>query len=76
MRLVQVPKVNTDFRIMKTLEENVTDIVYKWQLVGPTIDNDLFLKVLLNPTKADNNRRTVKASFKGHLAIRKGCWLK
>ncbi|XP_071686337.1 berberine bridge enzyme-like 2 [Rutidosis leptorrhynchoides] len=65
VKLVTVPVVNTVFRIMKTVEENATDLVYKWQTVIPNIDNDLFVRILLQPVTI-NNKKTVRASFIAH----------
>lgn len=65
VKLVPVPEVNTVFRIMKTVAENATDLVYKWQTVMPTIDDNLFIRVLLQPMSV-NNQKTVRASFIAH----------
>lgn len=65
VKLVRVPEVNTVFRIMKTVAENATDLVYKWQSVVPAIDDDLFIRLLLQPVTV-NNSKTVRASFIAH----------
>nr|XP_043612998.1 berberine bridge enzyme-like 21 [Erigeron canadensis] len=65
VKLVPVPKVNTVFRIMKTANENALELIYKWQLVSSTIDNDLFIRALLQPMTI-NNTKTVRASFVAH----------
>nr|XP_043612677.1 berberine bridge enzyme-like 21 [Erigeron canadensis] len=65
VKLVPVPKVNTIFRVMKTMDENALELVYKWQSVVPAIDNDLFIRVLLQPMTL-NNTKTVRASFIAH----------
>lgn len=65
VKLVSVPEVNTVFRIMKTQEENASALVHKWQQVIPNIDNDLFVRVLLQPVTV-NRVRTGRASFIGH----------
>ncbi|XP_038690419.1 berberine bridge enzyme-like 21 isoform X2 [Tripterygium wilfordii] len=64
INLVPVPEKVTVFRIEKTIEENATDLVYKWQSVAPTIDNDLFLRLLLQPvtSKINKGQKTVRAS--------------
>ena len=64
IKLVRVPKTVTVFNVQRTLEQNATDIVYKWQHVAPTIDNDLFIRLVLdvvNGTKTGT--KTVRASF-------------
>jgi hypothetical protein len=65
VKLVPVPEVNTVFRIMKTQAENASELVYKWQKVIPNIDDDLFLRVLLQPVTV-NRQRTGRASFIAH----------
>ncbi|KAJ7015434.1 berberine bridge enzyme-like 8 [Populus alba x Populus x berolinensis] len=49
IKLVQVPEVVTVFRVERTLEEGASDIVYQWQHVANKIDEDLFIRVVLNP---------------------------
>ncbi|KAK9285661.1 hypothetical protein L1049_024860 [Liquidambar formosana] len=58
LKLVPVPETVTVFRMEKTLEQNGTDIVYRWQNVADKIDNDLFMRMHLNPVKS-----TITASF-------------
>lgn len=65
IKLVPVPEVNTVFRIMKTQAENASKLVYKWQSIMPTIDDDLFIRVLLQPVTV-NRQRTGRASFIAH----------
>ncbi|KVI05412.1 Berberine/berberine-like protein [Cynara cardunculus var. scolymus] len=65
VKLVPVPEVNTVFRILKTVAENATELVYKWQTVVPNIDDDLFVRVLLQPVTV-NRRRTGRATFIAH----------
>ncbi|XP_059638412.1 berberine bridge enzyme-like 21 [Cornus florida] len=69
VRLVKVPETVTVFRVDKTLEENATDVVHRWQFVADKIDNDLFLRLLLQPVDAKTKdaktkaQKTIKASF-------------
>ncbi|XP_059667939.1 berberine bridge enzyme-like 19 [Cornus florida] len=65
IRLVKVPEVVTIFRIQKTLEQNATDIVHRYQFVAPKIDNDLFIRVLLQPVTSTTKKgeKTIRASF-------------
>ncbi|KAJ0763684.1 putative tetrahydroberberine oxidase [Helianthus annuus] len=65
VKLVSVPEVNTVFRIMKTQAENASALVHKWQQIMPEIDDDLFLRVLLQPVTV-NRTRTGRASFIAH----------
>ncbi|KAL3522940.1 hypothetical protein ACH5RR_015774 [Cinchona calisaya] len=68
--LVRVPEIHTVFRVQKTEEENATDILYKWQNVADKIDNDLFIRVLVQPVTGKVKgqkiiRLTFMASFLG-----------
>ncbi|XP_057969889.1 berberine bridge enzyme-like 21 [Malania oleifera] len=63
LRLVPVPETVTIFRVEKTLEENATDLVYRWQFVADKIDNDLFMRLLLQPiTSKQTKGKTVRVS--------------
>ncbi|KAM5587363.1 berberine bridge enzyme-like 8 [Rosa sericea] len=61
IKLVQVPEVVTVFRVERTLEQGATDIVHQWQYVGDTIDDDLFIRVVVMPV--NRKTQTVKAKF-------------
>ncbi|KAK7343083.1 hypothetical protein VNO80_26046 [Phaseolus coccineus] len=64
IKLVRVPKIVTVFNVQRTLEQNATDIVYKWQHVAPTIDNNLFIRLILDVVNGtENGTKTVRASF-------------
>ncbi|XP_047307607.1 berberine bridge enzyme-like 21 [Impatiens glandulifera] len=65
IKLVPVPKTVTVFRVMDTIEQNATDLVYKFQTMAPTTDNDLFIRMLLQPvsSKIKKGTKTVRASF-------------
>ena len=64
IKLVRVPETVTVFRVERTLEQNATDIVYKWQHVAPAIDNDLFIRLILDVVNGtENGTKTVRASF-------------
>nr|XP_043620533.1 berberine bridge enzyme-like 21 [Erigeron canadensis] len=62
VKLVPVPKVTTVFRVEKTMDQNAIDTLVKWQSVMPTIDPDLFIRVLLQPI-SQNNKKTVRTTF-------------
>ncbi|KAI3733880.1 hypothetical protein L6452_13338 [Arctium lappa] len=65
MKLVKVPQVNTVFWIMRTVAENATDLVFKWQSVVPAIDEDLFIRLLIQPAWL-NKTNTIRATFIAH----------
>jgi hypothetical protein len=68
IKLVRIPKKVTVFQIRKTLEQNASDIIYNWQHVAPNIDNDLFIRLIIDVVNAtqngtQNGAKTVRASF-------------
>ncbi|KAE9604334.1 hypothetical protein Lal_00015553 [Lupinus albus] len=64
MKLVPVPETVTVFRVMKTLEDNATDLVVEWQNVAPTTDDRLYMRLLLQPVSSIKVKgaKTVRAS--------------
>ncbi|KAJ9705859.1 hypothetical protein PVL29_003791 [Vitis rotundifolia] len=72
VKLVRVPEIVTVFRVEKTLAQNATDIVYQWQHITDKIDNDLFMRLLVQPitvksengsVKAEKSPKTVRVTF-------------
>ncbi|KAK7332603.1 hypothetical protein VNO80_29357 [Phaseolus coccineus] len=64
IKLVRVPEKVTVFQVGKTLEQNATDIVYNWQHVAPTIDNNLFIRLILEVVNGTEvGTKTVRATF-------------
>ncbi|GAY33862.1 hypothetical protein CUMW_008390 [Citrus unshiu] len=65
IKLVRVPETVTVFQVRKTLEQNATEIVYRWQQVASKqLPDDLFVRLILdvvNGTKSGT--KTVRASF-------------
>ncbi|KAK4421019.1 Berberine bridge enzyme-like 21 [Sesamum alatum] len=64
IKLVPVPPVVTVFRVEKNYNENAVDAVSKYQQIIDKIDNDLFIRVLLQPITV-NSTRSVRATFIG-----------
>lgn len=63
IKLVYVPKTVTVFKVPRTLEDGVTDIVYQWQKVAPQIDDNLFIRA--QPEVLKKQQATVQVSFYG-----------
>nr|GMD06294.1 reticuline oxidase-like protein [Ipomoea batatas] len=49
IKLVQVPKSLTYFRVERLLNQNATDVVLEYQKAVTTMDSNLFLRLLLEP---------------------------
>lgn len=62
IKLVSVPEVVTVFKVERTLEQGASEIVQQWQEVADQIDEDLFIRLVLMPSK-HKKKRTVKAKF-------------
>ncbi|KAJ4843098.1 hypothetical protein Tsubulata_040570 [Turnera subulata] len=63
IKLVPVPETVTVFRVERFVEEDGTDVAYKWQLVAPKTSNDLFMRMLLQPvTSKATKKKTVRVS--------------
>ncbi|XP_068320632.1 berberine bridge enzyme-like 8 [Pyrus communis] len=69
INLVRVPEIVTVFRVSRILEQNATDIVYRWQYIADKLDDDLFIRLtmdVVNVTSSNNsggNNKTLRASF-------------
>ncbi|XP_011085179.1 berberine bridge enzyme-like 13 [Sesamum indicum] len=64
VRLVPVPATVTVFTVPKTLEEGATKILYKWQQVADKLDEDLFIRVIIQVVNgAKKGERTVQTSY-------------
>ncbi|XVE99351.1 hypothetical protein REPUB_Repub03eG0190700 [Reevesia pubescens] len=68
IKLVPVPETVTVFRVERYLADNASDVALKWQSVAPTTDNNLFMRMLLQPVTRNKQmtlRVTVMALYLG-----------
>ncbi|XP_031126948.1 berberine bridge enzyme-like 15 [Ipomoea triloba] len=63
LELVSVPKIVTVFTIPKTLEQNLTNLIYKWQLFANKADRNLLIRILVGNTNTNQTGRTVRGLF-------------
>ncbi|CAN4082362.1 unnamed protein product [Withania somnifera] len=71
IQLVQVPQTVTYFRVERWLDQNATDAVVQWQNVASKMDNELFIRLLIQPITVKNknkakgakNTKTIRATF-------------
>ncbi|XP_018812320.1 berberine bridge enzyme-like 18 [Juglans regia] len=64
IKLVHVPSTVTVFTVKRTLEQNATKLVHRWQYVADKLDEDLF--ILVNSSAANSSqdgRKTIQALF-------------
>ncbi|KAG1348042.1 Berberine bridge enzyme-like 26 [Cocos nucifera] len=64
INLVYVPPTVTIFQVRKNLSEGATKLVERWQEVAPKFDDNLFIRILVNPIgNKEQGNRTIQASF-------------
>nr|POE86853.1 berberine bridge enzyme-like 21 [Quercus suber] len=65
LRLVKLPATISVFRLERYLEENATDVVVKYQQVAPTTDENLFMRMLVQPvdSKVKKGEKTVRITI-------------
>uniref|UniRef100_A0A5B6ZC87 FAD-binding PCMH-type domain-containing protein n=1 Tax=Davidia involucrata TaxID=16924 RepID=A0A5B6ZC87_DAVIN len=63
IKLVPVPATVTVFTVPKTLEQGATKILYKWQQVADKLDENLFIRVIINAAAGTTTNRTVQTSY-------------
>ncbi|KAK4764083.1 hypothetical protein SAY87_013521 [Trapa incisa] len=66
IKLVPVPSVVTVFTVTKSLEDCATKILHRWQEVVDKLDEDLFIRVLIQPASkagSSSGKRTAITSY-------------
>ncbi|KAJ9551279.1 hypothetical protein OSB04_015324 [Centaurea solstitialis] len=64
LRLVPVPATVTVFNVPRTLEQGATKILLKWQHVAPKFDDDLFIRVFIQPSNVNGTtKRTISTTY-------------
>ncbi|XP_058731346.1 tetrahydroberberine oxidase-like isoform X2 [Vicia villosa] len=61
IKLVHVPSTVTLFNVPRTLEQNGTILIRKWQLVANKLDKDLNIRIILE--RANSRTQTIKVTF-------------
>ncbi|WRX18490.1 FAD linked oxidase [Theobroma cacao] len=65
VKLVPVPEVVTVFTVNKTLEQNATKILHRWQHIGHKLPDDLFTDVTITKVNSSQvGKKTIQAAFK------------
>ncbi|KAB2601580.1 cannabidiolic acid synthase-like 1 [Pyrus ussuriensis x Pyrus communis] len=63
IKLAPVPPKVTVFTIPRTLEQNATKLVHRWQAIASKFHKDLFIRVILFVGKGSNGGKTIHANF-------------
>lgn len=64
IRLVRIPLKVTVFRVERTYNQNATNLVHKWQNIAHKLDDDLFIRMILDVVN-NTNRASFLAMFLG-----------
>ncbi|XP_022855480.1 berberine bridge enzyme-like 18 [Olea europaea var. sylvestris] len=62
VKLIVIPETVTVFNVTRTLEQNATQLVHRWQYVADKIDDNLLLRLFLRSINS-SGKRTIRASF-------------
>ncbi|CAA3021165.1 cannabidiolic acid synthase-like [Olea europaea subsp. europaea] len=64
VQLVDVPEKVTVFSINKTLDQNATNLVHRWQYIAHKFDKDLLIMILIRRVNSSQvGERTIQATF-------------
>ncbi|KAL0442409.1 UNVERIFIED_CONTAM: Berberine bridge enzyme-like 8 [Sesamum latifolium] len=63
VQLVDVPETVTVFTIHRDLDQNATQLIYRWQEVAPNFDEDLFLRVIATRNTTSEGMMTIRVTF-------------
>lgn len=66
VKLVRIPATVTVFTVPRTLEQGATKILYKWQKIVDKLDENLFIRVIIQPVNATTQaagKRTIQTSY-------------
>ncbi|TXG70511.1 hypothetical protein EZV62_005446 [Acer yangbiense] len=64
IKLVHVPSTVTVFTVTRTLEQGATRLLYRWQQVADKLDENLFLRVVIQPINGSRiGKRTIATSY-------------
>ncbi|XP_047339668.1 berberine bridge enzyme-like 18 [Impatiens glandulifera] len=64
VKLVSVPSTVTVFTVRKTLEQNGSNLVHKWQTVANKFPNELYVRIAITRVKSSiDGKPTILASF-------------
>ncbi|KAK1555045.1 hypothetical protein Q3G72_021101 [Acer saccharum] len=66
IKLVPVPETVTVFTVTKNLEQGATKILYRWQQVADKLDENLFIRVIIQPASPEQKtgqKRTITTLY-------------
>ncbi|KAK9058903.1 hypothetical protein SSX86_023748 [Deinandra increscens subsp. villosa] len=63
VNLVYVPEKVSVFSVSRTLEQGGSSLFNRWQYIGHNVSQDLFIRVIIQPTLNESGNRTVQVIF-------------
>ncbi|KAG8371413.1 hypothetical protein BUALT_Bualt13G0085100 [Buddleja alternifolia] len=64
VKLVTVPEIVTVFNVSRTLEQNATQLVHRWQYIADKVDENFLLRLYLSSVRSPiHGNRTIQAYF-------------
>ncbi|KAI3470223.1 hypothetical protein Pfo_026886 [Paulownia fortunei] len=67
IRLVPVPETITIFSVNRTLEQNATKLIHRWQYVAPNLPKDLLIALMIRKVNTSSRgEKTIQATFISH----------
>ncbi|KAF3450415.1 hypothetical protein FNV43_RR06496 [Rhamnella rubrinervis] len=63
LNLVPVPATVTVFTVAKTLEQGGTKLLHRWQQIVDKLDEDLFIRVIIQPASGEGGNRTISTAY-------------
>ncbi|KAG0495564.1 hypothetical protein HPP92_000255 [Vanilla planifolia] len=66
VQLANVPPVVTVFNVGRSLRQNATKLVARWQEVAPKLDVNLFIRVVAQASTEGDRNRTIKVTFNSY----------
>ncbi|KAL4273827.1 hypothetical protein GQ457_13G029970 [Hibiscus cannabinus] len=64
VKLVPIPSTVTVFTVGRTLEQNATQLLHRWQYVAPNLPNDVYSLISISTTNStETGNRTVLVTF-------------
>jgi hypothetical protein len=62
--LIEIPKIVTVFNVSRTLEQNATQLVHKWQYIADKVDERLLMRLFVSSIRSPTGGNpTILASF-------------
>lgn len=65
LQLVRVPETLTIFSVSRTLQQNATALIHRWQYVAPNLPEDILIAIIIRKvnTSGTGDTKTIQATF-------------